>query len=116
MWERVRSFQTDETYGSLRWWEKLVKPGIKQIALQRNREINKEKREKLNLLILQQTYLTSKLQNGESYRITALNQVHHQITEYFRKESEKIQHQSRAHEFQANEKQQYIIMNYIKIK
>ena len=104
MWERVRSFQTDETYGSLRWWEKLVKPGIKRIALQRNREINKEKREKLNLLILQQTYLTSKLQNGESYRITELNQVHHQISEYFRKESEKIQHQSRAHEFQANEK------------
>ena len=58
MWERVRAFQTDESYGSL------VKSGIKRIALERNRELNKEKREKLNLLILQQTYLTSKLQNG----------------------------------------------------
>jgi len=67
LWERVRDFQDVNSSGSLMWWEKLVKPGIKKIALQRNREINKEKREKLNLLNIKQAYLTAKLQGGEFF-------------------------------------------------
>ena len=82
VWERVRDFQDENTSGSLMWWEKLVKPGIKKLALERNREINKEKREKLNLLNIRQAYLTAKLQNGELFRLPDLNLVHHQINEY----------------------------------
>ena len=103
-WKRVREFQADTNIGSLKWWELLVKPGIKRIALERNKEINKEKGEKLNLLNLRQAYLTRKLQNGELHRLAELNQVHHEINEYFRKECEKIQQQARAYEFQSNEK------------
>ena len=103
LWERVRDFQDVNSSGSLMWWEKLVKPGIKKIALQRNREINKEKREKLNLLNIKQAYLTAKLQGGEFFRLPELNLVHHQINEYFKKECQKIQFQARAFEFQSNE-------------
>ena len=103
VWERVRDFQDENNSGSLMWWEKLVKPGIKKLALERNREINKEKREKLNLLNIRQAYLTAKLQNGELFRLPDLNLVHHQINEYYQTECQKIQLQARAFEFQANE-------------
>ena len=42
-WKSVREFQADTNIGSLQWWEILVKPGIKRIALERNKEIKKEK-------------------------------------------------------------------------
>ena len=103
VWERVRDLQDENNSGSLMWWEKLVKPGIKKLALERNREINKEKREKLNLLNIRQAYLTAKLQNGELFRLPDLNLVHHQINEYYQTECQKIQLQARAFEFQANE-------------
>ena len=55
-WERVRGYQ-GENNDTLIWWELLVKPGIKQIGIKRSKEINKEKREELNLLLLRQVYL-----------------------------------------------------------
>ena len=45
----------------LSWWEGLVKPGIKKLAINRSKEINKERRSELNLLLLRQGYLTKKL-------------------------------------------------------
>ena len=35
----------------LKWWEGLVKPGIKRLAICRSKEINKESRSELNLLL-----------------------------------------------------------------
>ena len=102
-WERIRDFQNINISGSLLWWENLVKPGIRKIAMERNKEINKEKRETLNLLNIRQAYLTSKLQKGELFRLPELNLVHLQINDYYQKECQKIQLQARAFEFQSNE-------------
>ena len=35
----------------LTWWEPLVRPGIRKLALQRSKEINRERRGELNLLL-----------------------------------------------------------------
>ena len=34
----------------LTWWEKMVKPGIKKLSINRSKELNKEKRSELTLL------------------------------------------------------------------
>ena len=86
------------------WWEKVVKPGVKKLGLQRSKEINKEKREALNLLLLRQVYLTMKVQQGLSNYLSELKTVHILIEQWYSKESEKVQHQARVKEFQCNEK------------
>ena len=52
--QRVREFQGASSLGILQWWEMLVKPGIKHLGIQRSKELRKEKREELNLLLLRQ--------------------------------------------------------------
>ena len=49
-WQAVRSFGLE----ILPWWELLVKPGVKKLAQNRARELNREKKEELNLLRLRQ--------------------------------------------------------------
>ena len=49
---------------ALLWWEYTVKPGIKKLAIDRGKEINKDKRSELNLILLRQGYLTRKVQRG----------------------------------------------------
>ena len=44
----------------LTWWEFVVKPGVRNIALGRRKELNKEKRGELNMLLIQQNYLVKK--------------------------------------------------------
>jgi hypothetical protein len=43
----------------LPWWELVVKPGIRKLAMQRGKEINRAKRGELNLLLLRQAYLAT---------------------------------------------------------
>ena len=50
-YSRVREFQSSKGVGVLQWWELLVKPGILRLGLSRSKEINKEKRETLTLLL-----------------------------------------------------------------
>ena len=69
-WQRVREFVTRHSLGVLQWWEMLVKPGIKHIGIQRSKEIRKEKQEELNLLLLRQRYLKTKLQSGNFTEIS----------------------------------------------
>ena len=47
-WNEVRNFVVPV----LLWWEQLVKPGVRKLALNRNRELNKERKSLLNLLTL----------------------------------------------------------------
>ena len=78
-WQRVREFDTRHSLGVLQWWEMLVKPGIKHIGIQRSKEIRKEKQEELNLLLLRQRYLKTKLQSGNFTYLGELKLVHLQI-------------------------------------
>ena len=100
IWERVRSFGLPV----LPWWENLVKPGVKKLALKRSRELNKLSKEELNLLRLIQMYLNRKLVMGESWRLGELKAIHSRIEQWYSKESSKIKHQSQADEHQSEEK------------
>jgi hypothetical protein len=52
-WKLVRDLGLD----LLVWWERLVKPGIRRLALERGRELSKERRGALCLLQVRQAYL-----------------------------------------------------------
>ena len=108
MWERVRVFHGSESQASesdiFSWWDHLVKPGIRKLALERTKEMNVSSKEVLNLLLIRQAYLTRKLQQGHSNRLGELKEVHLLIEAWYLKESEKVQHQSRLEEFQRDEK------------
>ena len=53
-WQEVYELGLD----ILTWWELVAKPGIRKLALQRSKEMNRERRGELNLLLLRQAYLT----------------------------------------------------------
>ena len=99
-WKEVRSHGVD----ILIWWEKLVKPGIRKLALERGKELKKERRSHLNFLLIRQAYLTKKIQQGVLSRITELRVVQAQIEEWYDKECEKIALQSRTDDVQQSEK------------
>ena len=75
-YRRVKDFQGSKSLGVLQWWELLVKPGVLKLGLERNKEINKEKREALNLLILRQMYLTKKIREGQTSKLSELKTLH----------------------------------------
>ena len=60
-WQEVRERKLD----IMPWWELMVKPGIRRLGINRSKELKKERRGELNLLMLRQAYLTTKLQAGE---------------------------------------------------
>ena len=40
-WQRVRQYQGE--VDTLLWWEKMVKPGVRKLGIERSKEINKER-------------------------------------------------------------------------
>ena len=66
--------------------------------------MSKERRGLLNLLLVRQAYLASKLLNGDLSSFTALEEVKLRISNWYKKESEKIILLSRAHDINLNEK------------
>ena len=77
---------------------------MKKLAILRSKEINKEKKGELNLLLLRQAYLARKLQGGAFGQFAELRCVQVQIEAWYQKESEKILLQSRSDEVSMNEK------------
>ena len=77
---------------------------MKKLAILRSKEINKEKKGELNLLLLRQAYLARKLQGGAFGQFAELRCVQVQIEAWYPKESEKILLQSRSDEVSMNEK------------
>ena len=63
----------------LSWWDLCVKPNIRRLAIQRSKEINRSRRSRLNILLLQQSHLTSLLQSGDWKVLPALRSVQLQI-------------------------------------
>ena len=89
---------------TLPWWEVVVKPGIKKLLIQRGKELNKDRSGQLNLLLLKQGYFVSKLQGGDTSRLSDLKQVQLEIQRWYEIESEKVKLQSRADEMNSSEK------------
>ena len=99
-WQEVHDLGLD----ILTWWEVMVKPGIRKLALKRSKEINRERRGELNLLLLRQAYLTRQAQLGNFRKLGELRSVQQDIQHWYEKESEKIILQSRADDIGMNEK------------
>jgi exonuclease III len=88
----------------LRWWEMLVKPGIRRLAIERGRELTKERRGALGLLQVRQAYLTKKLQSGELARLSELREVNLRMEAWYNVESSKIALQSQIQDMEQSEK------------
>ena len=99
-WLEVKEHGVD----ALIWWERLVKPGIRKLAMERGKELNKERRGLLNLLLVRQAYLTRKIQLGIMSKYTELRTVQLQIEDWYDQECAKISLQSRAEDIQQSEK------------
>ena len=82
------------------WWEMIVKPGIRRLAINRSREVNKLRRSKLNCLLLKQRYFTMELQSGVRNSLGQLKGVHREIVEWYEAESMKVVMQSRVDDVQ----------------
>ena len=91
-WREVKNQGVD----ILVWWEKLVKPGIRRLAMTRGKEMNKERRKYLNLLLVRQAYLTAKIQQGKLWKLSELKEVHLLIEQWYDQECSKIALQSRS--------------------
>ena len=72
-WNEVKSFGVPVQA----WWEIFVKPGIKKLAIERSKEMNKERKLSLNLLMMRQSYLTCKVQAGFLCQLAALRGLVH---------------------------------------
>ena len=98
-WVYVRS----EGLPVFQWWELIVKPGLRKIAMNRSKEINLELKSCLNLLLLRQAYLVKKLkstlQAQWNFLLAELAQVQSQIQEWYQQSAEKVKNQSRVQEF-----------------
>ena len=78
-WREVKNLELEV----LEWWEIIVKPGIKKLAIQRSKQLNSEKKGELNMLLLRQAYLARKLQAGDLSQFTELRCVQVQIKSWY---------------------------------
>ena len=99
-WEAVRAFGVP----TLTWWEILVKPGIKKLAIERSKELKKERKNYLNLLMMRQTYLVKKMQGGNRGLLPALKEVQIRIEDWFSTEVERVKYQAKVEDIQGSEK------------
>ena len=74
----------------LDWWEIIVKPGIKKLAINRGKEIKDKERRELNMMQLKQAYFTRKLQEGESSKLGKLREIQSRILEKYEEQSKRI--------------------------
>ena len=87
----------------LSWWELIVKPGIKNLLINRGKELNKLKTGQLNLLLLRQAYLVSKIQAGNMGRLAELKEIQTEIQSWHERECDKIKLQAKADEVDSAE-------------
>ena len=99
-WMEIRAAGLDV----LTWWEIVVKPGVKKLAVQRSKELNCQSRGEINLLLIQQAYLARKMMEGDHAQLANLRCVQMEIEQWYEKQSEKILLQSRSDEVSSNEK------------
>ena len=86
------------------WWDEMVKKGIRRIAINRGKEMNRERRGHLNLLFLRQSYHARRLHSGELNALTDLLSVQKEIEEWYETECSKVILQSRSDECASSEK------------
>ena len=101
-WKKVLSNGLD----ILIWWDLVVKPGLKSIALERQRQLRKDQRGELNLLLINQSYLVKKLRTSSFNNPSFFNELkctQSRIQNWYMEQSKKIQDQCRRNEFLPSE-------------
>ena len=98
-WIQIKDFGLDV----VTWWEIVVKPGVKKLLIERGKEMNKETRGSLNLLLLRQSYLVRKLQGGHHHRLGELKTVRLEIEEWHKTACDKIKLLSKTEEIDSHE-------------
>ena len=88
----------------LPWWKLVVKPGIHRIAIDRTKELSKQRRSELNCLLMKQSFYTKELQAGNTNRLGQLKEIKVEIVKWYEKESMKIILQSRVNVVQQSKK------------
>ena len=88
----------------LSWWEIIVKPGIRRLAITRSKELKKIKRSRLNCLLMKQSFFTRELQAGNLERLWQLRQVQSDLQNWYENESRKVVLQARVEDVQLSEK------------
>ena len=79
----------------MHWLEIVVKPGVRRLAINRSKELNKQKRSILNCLLMKQVFFTKELQAGDMSRVIQLTDIKARITEWYEWESRKVVMQAR---------------------
>ena len=74
---------------TLKWWDMIVKLGIKKLAIERSKEIAKDRCGALNMLFLRHAYLANKVQQGNINRLDELRLTLMRIDKWYRKEAER---------------------------
>ena len=72
--------------------------------MMRGKQISKDSRGELNLLLIRQAYHNKKVKKGHAGHLLELNNVHALIQGWYQNQSEKVKVKSRAQEFQDSEK------------
>ena len=99
-WQQVK----ERGLAILAWWEIVVKPGVRRLAINRSKELNKQRRSQLNCLLLKQSFFTKELQAGDLARLGQLRDIKVRIMEWYENESKKVMMQTRVDDVQQSEK------------
>ena len=85
-WQSIKAFGLE----TLQWWELIVKPGIRKLAMARGRELTRDKKENFNLLLVRQAYLNKKVKQGNFQRLGELWAVHQEIQLWYQQACDKV--------------------------
>ena len=81
-----------------------MKPGIRRLAINRSKELNKKKRYVLNCLLMKQVFFTKELQTRDMFRFGQLMDIKSRIQEWYENESRKVVLQSKLDDVQQSKK------------
>ena len=76
-WSNVKQYGMD----TLPWWELVVKPGVRRLG----RQMLKDSRAELNLVLIRQAYLNKKVRLDMTSKLTELKTVHSLIQKWYRR-------------------------------
>ena len=100
-WKYIRN---KYNYDILEWWENIVKPGLKKLAIEKQKDINKSRRGMLNLLYIRQIHITNCINKGKLEKISELSEIQSRIENWFSTEADRIKTQIKIDDIITNEK------------
>ena len=125
--ERIRSefehwMEMKEHFSAIYFWEEVVKPGIRKVAIQREREINQEKMQELQALQLKLDFYLSELKNSDSKnyseRLSNYDLAKKNLNDFYQKRAKVILYQNRSEIFEMSDATKIYhfesLSNYIK--